>query len=319
DSSIQRHERLLFRSLSNKIVGISRKIRTYMVKSLPIMRIRRKIMKFKRSERLVYMTQHLVSNPNKLIPLTTYVDKFSQAKSSISEDIRIIKDVMDQEGLGILRTTAGANGGAMFIPKISLERAQVIIDDFKKELEESERLLPGGYLYMSDIMGNPKMMNDFGDLIATMYGDVEIDAVVTIATKGISLANAVARKLNVPVAVIRKDNKVTEGSTVSINYVSGSTRKIETMVLSKRTLKEGSKVLVVDDFLRAGGSITGVTNLMEEFNATVAGVSVLVEAKQVANRRFNDYTSLLKVSEIDEFNESFVVEEGNCLDYIDNK
>ena len=276
-------------------------------------------MKFKRSERLVYMTQHLVSNPNKLIPLTTYVDKFSQAKSSISEDIRIIKDVMDQEGLGILRTTAGANGGAMFIPKISLERAQVIIDDFKKELEESERLLPGGYLYMSDIMWNPKMMNDFGDLIATMYGDVEIDAVVTIATKGISLANAVARKLNVPVAVIRKDNKVTEGSTVSINYVSGSTRKIETMVLSKRTLKEGSKVLVVDDFLRAGGSITGVTNLMEEFNATVAGVSVLVEAKQVANRRFNDYTSLLKVSEIDEFNESFVVEEGNCLDYIDNK
>ena len=152
-----------------------------------------------------------------------------------------------------------------------------------------------------------------------MYGHVEVDAVVTVATKGISLANAVARKLNVPVAVIRKDNKVTEGSTVSINYVSGSTRKIETMVLSKRTLKEGSRVLVVDDFLRAGGSITGVTNLMEEFNATVVGVSVLVEAKEVANRRFNDYKSLLKVSEIDEFNESFVVEEGNCLDYITGK
>ena len=276
-------------------------------------------MKYKRSERLVYMTQHLITNPNKLIPLTTYVDKFSQAKSSISEDIRIIKDVFSAEGLGVLQTTAGANGGAMFIPKISVERAKDIIAEFKTDLEANERLLPGGYLYMSDIMGNPKMMNDIGELIATMYGDVEIDSVVTIATKGISLANAVARKLNVPVAVIRKDNKVTEGSTVSINYVSGSTRKIETMVLSKRTLKEGSNVLVVDDFLRAGGSITGVTNLMEEFNATVVGVSVLVEAKEVANRRFNDYTSLLKVSEIDEYNESFVVEEGNCLDYITDK
>lgn len=276
-------------------------------------------MKYKRSERLVFMTQHLITNPNKLIPLTTYVDKFSQAKSSISEDIRIIKDVFQAEGLGVLQTTAGANGGAMFIPKISVERAQNIIAEFKEELEASERLLPGGYLYMSDIMGNPKMMNDIGDLIATMYGGVEIDSVVTIATKGISLANAVARKLNVPVAVIRKDNKVTEGSTVSINYVSGSTRKIETMVLSKRTLKEGSRVLVVDDFLRAGGSITGVTNLMEEFNATVVGVSVLVEAKQVANRRLDDYISLLKVSEIDEYNESFVVEEGNCLDYITDK
>ena len=276
-------------------------------------------MKYKRSERLVYMTQHLITNPNQLIPLTTFVDKFSQAKSSISEDIRIIKDVLNAEGLGVLQTTAGANGGAMFIPKISVERAENIIAEFKTELEARERLLPGGYLYMSDIMGDPKMMNDIGDLIATMYGDLEIDSVVTIATKGISLANAVARKLNVPVAVIRKDNKVTEGSTVSINYVSGSTRKIETMVLSKRTLKEGSNVLVVDDFLRAGGSITGVTNLMEEFNATVVGVSVLVEAKEVANRRFNDYTSLLKVSEIDEFNESFVVEEGNCLDYITSK
>ena len=147
-------------------------------------------MKYKRSERLVYMTQHLTTNPNKLIPLTTYVDKFSQAKSSISEDIRIIKDVLSAEGLGVLQTTAGANGGAIFIPKISVERAKKIIADFKIELEANERLLPGGYLYMSDIMGDPNMMNDIGDLIATMYGHVEVDAVVTVATKGISLANA---------------------------------------------------------------------------------------------------------------------------------
>ncbi|MDE8459042.1 phosphoribosyltransferase family protein, partial [Klebsiella pneumoniae] len=92
----------------------------------------------------------------------------------------------------------------------------------------------------------------------------------------ISLANAVANVLNLPVVVIRKDNKVTEGSTVSINYVSGSSRKIETMVLSNRTLAESSNVLVVDDFMRAGGSINGVMNLMNEFKAHVKGVSVLV-------------------------------------------
>ena len=57
--------------------------------------------------------------------------------------------------------------------------------------------------------------------------DEKLDAVVTIATKGISLANAVANVLNLPVVVIRKDNKVTEGSTVSINYVSGSSRKLK--------------------------------------------------------------------------------------------
>ncbi len=275
-------------------------------------------MKFKRSERLVFMTQHLTSHPNQLIPLTYFVDKFSQAKSSISEDIKIVKDVFETEGIGLVQTTAGAGGGVTFRPKIDHVRSAEIVERFMEVLKTKDRLLPGGYLYMSDIMGDPHMMSDIGKLIATMYEGASIDAVVTVATKGISLANAVARELNVSVAVIRKDNKVTEGSTVSVNYVSGSTRKIETMVLSKRTLKEGAKVLVVDDFLRAGGSITGVINLMEEFSAQVVGVSVLVEAKQVENRRFTDYTSLLKVSEIDEFNQSFVVEEGNCLEYIEN-
>ena len=61
------------------------------------------------------------------------------------------------------------------------------------------------------------------------------------ATKGISLANAVANILNLPVVVIRKDNKVTEGSTVSINYVSGSSRKIETMVLSRENFSRKFK------------------------------------------------------------------------------
>ena len=141
----------------------------------------------------------------------------------------------------------------------------------------------------------------------------ELDAVVTIATKGISLANAVANVLNLPVVVIRKDNKVTEGSTVSINYVSGSSRKIETMVLSKRTLAENSNVLVVDDFMRAGGSINGVMNLMNEFKAHVKGVSVLVESKEVKQRLIEDYTSLVRLSDVDEYNQEFKVEPGNSL------
>ena len=56
---------------------------------------------------------------------------------------------------------------------------------------------------------------------------------MTVATKGIPIAYAVASHLNVPVVIVRRDNKVTEGSTVSINYVSGSSKRIQTMVLIK--------------------------------------------------------------------------------------
>ena len=61
---------------------------------------------------------------------------------------------------------------------------------------------------------------------------------MTVATKGIPLAYAVANYLDVPVVIARKDNKVTEGPTVSINYVSGSSKRIQTMTLAKRSLQK---------------------------------------------------------------------------------
>ncbi|AVP35838.1 pur operon repressor [Staphylococcus felis] len=270
-------------------------------------------MRYKRSERIVFMTQYLISNPNKLVPLTYFVDKFKQAKSSISEDVQIIKETFLKEQLGTIETVAGASGGVKYRPQMQKEEAVAVVNEVISLLQEKERLLPGGYLFLSDLVGNPRLLNKVGRLIATIYMKEELDAIVTIATKGISLANAVASVLNLPVVVIRKDNKVTEGSTVSINYVSGSTRKIETMVLSKRTLKEHSNVLIVDDFMRAGGSINGVMNLMNEFKAHVKGVSVLVESKEVKQRLIEDYTSLVRLSDVDEYNQEFKVEEGNSL------
>ncbi|MDK6808561.1 phosphoribosyltransferase family protein, partial [Corynebacterium aurimucosum] len=91
---------------------------------------------------------------------------------------------------------------------------------------------------------------------------------------GVPLANAVANVLNVPFAIVRRDLKITEGSTVSVNYVSGSSGdRIEKMFLSKRSLKAGSRVLIVDDFLKGGGTVNGMISLLREFDSELAGVA----------------------------------------------
>ncbi|MFP3442954.1 phosphoribosyltransferase family protein, partial [Pantoea sp. SIMBA_133] len=77
-------------------------------------------------------------------------------------------------------------------------------------------------------------------LFASVFADRKIDCVMTVATKGIPLAYAAASHLNVPVVIVRRDSKVTEGSTVSINYVSGSSKRIQTMALARRSLKPGA-------------------------------------------------------------------------------
>ncbi|BAH18624.1 truncated pur operon repressor [Macrococcoides caseolyticum JCSC5402] len=87
----------------------------------------RDFMKFKRSERIVYMTSYLLSHPNELVPLTYFVEKFGQAKSSISEDVQIIKDTFEKEEIGIITTTAGASGGVTFRHRMYYDEAEGLI------------------------------------------------------------------------------------------------------------------------------------------------------------------------------------------------
>ncbi|SEN82718.1 purine operon repressor, PurR [Mesobacillus persicus] len=268
-------------------------------------------MKFKRSERLIDMTNYLLEHPHELVPLTYFAEKYGSAKSSISEDLGIIKETFETRGIGVLQTVPGAAGGVKFHVHVGEKEATALIEDLCTIFASPERLLPGGYLYLNDILGNPAILRKVGRVMASVYAKQDIDAVMTVATKGIPIAYAVAGFLNVPVVIVRRDPKVTEGSTVSINYVSGSTKRIQTMVLSKRSLQDRSNVLIVDDFMKAGGTINGMIDLLKEFNATVAGIAVLVESEETEERLVDDYTSLVRLSNVDVKDKKITVSYGN--------
>ena len=268
-------------------------------------------MKWKRSERLVDMTRHLLENPQELIPLTLFSERYKAAKSSISEDLTIIKETFEERQSGLLVTVSGAAGGVKYIPKVGDSTIREVMNLLMDELRHSDRLLPGGYLFMTDLLGNPRIMDRVGKVFASAFAEKDIDVIMTVATKGIPIAHAIARHLNVPVVIVRRDSKVTEGSTVSINYVSGSTKRIQTMVLSKRSMKSGQKVLITDDFMKAGGTMIGMKNLLEEFGCELAGIAVLVEAHQSEELLVDDYRSLIKLQAVNEKDRTIELKEGN--------
>lgn len=266
----------------------------------------------KRSDRLVALTNHFLDNPRGHVQLPYFSKRYNASKSSISEDLDIIDKMFNHEGIGYLERISGAAGGVKYIPSFSKEKSTQFINNLCEELEDPSRILPGGYLYMSDILGDPKMMREIGRIFASTFSDLNIDVVVTVATKGIPLAYAVASCLNVPVVIVRRDPKVTEGSSVSINYISGSSRKIQTMVLPKRSLQEEANVCIVDDFMKAGGTITGMNCLLEEFNANVKAIGVLAEADDEEDERVvEDYTSLIKITNVDIKQKYIEVHPGN--------
>lgn len=272
-------------------------------------------MKLKRSERMVVISNYLLNNPYKLTGLNTFAEQYEAAKSSISEDISIIKRAFESSGVGEIETITGAAGGVIFTPTISKEEALATATELCERLSESNRILPGGYLYLSDLLSTPRLLRNVGRIIAHAFKGEKIDAVMTVATKGVPLANAVANVLNVPFVIVRRDLKITEGSTVSVNYASGSSGdRIEKMFLSKRSLAPNSRVLIVDDFLKGGGTISGMSSLLQEFDSTLVGVAVFANNSQEPKRANFDYKSLLNVSEIDVATNRVTVELGTIFE-----
>ena len=273
-------------------------------------------MKTRRSDRLIDMTRYFMERPHTLVSLTFFAERYESAKSSISEDLAIIKRTVKLRGIGILETIPGATGGAIFIPSIDEDEARAFIEDMTEQLSHQDRLLPGGYVYLSDLLGRPDVLRYVGRVIARQYIDKQIDAVMTVATKGVPIAQSVASYLNVPFVIVRRDSKITEGSTVSVNYVSGSSERIEKMELSKRSLKRGSHVLVVDDFMKGGGTVNGMKSMIEEFESELVGITVFAEGAFDGRRMVEDYTSLLKVDSVNTIDKTIHVSPGNYLEKV---
>ena len=270
-------------------------------------------MKIKRSDRLVDMTHYLLTHPHTLVSLTQFSKKYASAKSSISEDLTIIKRAFEVNGFGVVETLPGAAGGVRYIPSVDSKDADLFIENICRKMDSKERILPGGYVYLSDLLGDPQVLNQIGRMIASQYQDEKITAIMTVATKGVPIAQAVATFLNVPFVIVRRDSKVTEGSTVSINYVSGSSDRVEKMELSKRSLPSGSRVLIVDDFMKGGGTVNGMRSIIEEFDSEIAGVTVFAEAAYTPKETEN-YTSLIRVNDVDMRNRTMSVGLGSYFD-----
>lgn len=267
-------------------------------------------MKTRRSDRLVDMTNFLLTQPRKLVSLTQFAQRYDSAKSSISEDLAILKRTFQERGIGLLETLPGAAGGARFIPYMLPNEAKTFIDELVNEVNDETRVLPGGYVFLSDLLGRPEILKRVGRLLATQYLKEDIDAVMTAATKGVPVAQAVAQELNVPFVIVRNDSKITEGPTMSVNYLTGSSKRVEKMELSRRSLPTGSRVLVVDDFMKAGGTIKGMMSLVGEFEGTVVGAAVFAEGR-VSERVVAKYTSLIHVDTLSSDGTGITVTPGN--------
>ncbi len=252
----------------------------------------------KRTERVAALIKILSDSPCTDFSLGYFCDMFDAAKSSISEDLHMAADIMKEMQAGEIVTTAGASGGVRYIPSISDREVEILQKKLCEDLQDKSRVLGGGFLYTSDIMGNGNLMKRAATVFARKFYSKNADYVATIETKGIPVATMLAQMLNLPLVIIRRETKISEGSTVSINYFSGSYDRVQKMSIAKRAVEPGSSAIIIDDFMRGGGSIKGIAEILSEFDVSVAGVGVIIASVQPEKKKIAEYVPLVYMDEV---------------------
>lgn len=254
----------------------------------------------KRMERVVALTKQLTDHPHQLFSFSYFCKKFDIAKSTLSEDVLAVKTGLELYGLGKVETLAGAAGGVRFVPERSCKDDREFLQDLAVKLSVADRILPGGLLYTTDLLCIPEIVVRLGEIIMKRLRHLEPDCIMTVETTGIPLALFVARAFNVPLVMARHKIQITEGSAVNINYVSGSSKMIQTMAMPKRALQPGSRVLIVDDFMKGGGTARGMVSLAKEVGAEVVGKAFMIATAEPERKMIDDYLALFILKSVDE-------------------
>ena len=123
-----------------------------------------------------------------------------------------------------------------------------------------------------------KLFDEIGAEFKRRFDGVQVDKILTIEASGIGIACMVARHFDVPVIFAKKSKSVNIDGDVFVTEVESFTHKCKNQIMvSKKFLKPGENVLIIDDFLANGEAATGAIRLIRKAHATIAGVGVLIE------------------------------------------
>ncbi|ESN92246.1 hypothetical protein HELRODRAFT_89746 [Helobdella robusta] len=137
---------------------------------------------------------------------------------------------------------------------------------------------------MFPLLRNPtdyrECINLFVEEIREKYPSTEV--VVGIESRGFLFAPLMAQQLNVAFIPIRKAGKL-PGQTISYSYALEYGN--DTIEITRESIEAGQHVVVVDDLLATGGTLSASIELMNKAGASVECCMVLLELCDLKGRK----------------------------------
>src|SRR5882724_6175077 len=154
-----------------------------------------------------------------------------------------------------------------------IERAIRNIPDFPKAGIQFKDITP--------VLSDARLFSGCIDLLTQDIKPGTVDAVVGIDARGFIFAAAAAVKLEAGFVPVRKKGKLpyqTHEQEYSLEYGTS------TVALHIDALKNGSRVLLIDDLLATGGTAAAAAALVQRLGAKILEISFVIELSFLAGR-----------------------------------
>ncbi|MYE54025.1 MAG: adenine phosphoribosyltransferase [Chloroflexi bacterium] len=159
--------------------------------------------------------------------------------------------------------------------------------DLKPYIREVPDFPKPGILFrdITPLLAETSALNSAIDRMIELCEPLRPDAIVSVEARGFLFAAPLAYRMEKPLVPVRKQGKLpykTHSASYDLEYGT------DTLEIHRDGIGNGQRVLIVDDLLATGGTVSAAAKLVRECGASVAGYAFLIELASLNGRQLLD-------------------------------
>ena len=135
---------------------------------------------------------------------------------------------------------------------------------------------------ITTLFKDPEGLREAINIFAERYKDMKIDKIAAIESRGFLIGAPLAFLLNIGLVLIRKPGKL-PAETIKQDYkLEYGSDQIEIHI---DAIKEGEKVLIVDDLIATGGTVEAAVKLVQKMKGEVLECCFIIDLPDIGGSR----------------------------------
>ena len=155
--------------------------------------------------------------------------------------------------------------------------------DLKSKIRVIEGFPEDGISFkdITTVLQDPKLLKESIDQMTKKFENMDVDIVVGPESRGFIFGTPIAYKLDAGFVPVRKPGKL---PAKVVEYSYDLEYGTDTLEIHEDSIKKGQRVLIIDDLLATGGTVSATAKLVEILGGKVVGLGFFIELTDLKGR-----------------------------------